>query len=103
MKQFLLFAGDNHDPKGGWDDFITDADSIDELKSLVSCSYDDAGKYDYVYFEINHPRWDCDSPSDQWLQIVDGNSKEVVFYDNTQNHKDKEYRFIGRKEPASTH
>lgn len=37
MKRFLLFAGDNYYPGGGWDDFISDHDALAEALA--------AGKY----------------------------------------------------------
>lgn len=102
MKRYLLFAGDDYYPSGGFEDFITDADSIEELQSLISYTCSDAGKYDYVYLQINHPAWKCSSPSDQWLHIVDIEEGRIVFEDSTRNQKDEHFRFIGYRRSEKT-
>lgn len=40
MKRFLIFAGENYYPSGGWADFITDADSFEDLQ----CRWEEATK-----------------------------------------------------------
>jgi hypothetical protein len=32
MKRYLLFAGQDYYPQGGWDDFVIDSDSVQSLK-----------------------------------------------------------------------
>ena len=32
MKHFLLFAGDRHYPGGGWHDFVSDYDTLEEAE-----------------------------------------------------------------------
>jgi menaquinone-dependent protoporphyrinogen IX oxidase len=46
MKRYLLFAGEDYYPRGGWSDFIGDFDTIDEAKNY---------KIEYI----------------DWIQIVD--------------------------------
>lgn len=36
MKQFLLFAGDTYYPVGGWRDFKSDHDTLDEARSAAA-------------------------------------------------------------------
>lgn len=35
MKRFLVFAGDDYYPTGGWDDFVGDCDTLAEATALV--------------------------------------------------------------------
>jgi hypothetical protein len=40
MKRFLLFAGDNYYPEGGWDDFINSFDTLEEVElNLGVCDW----------------------------------------------------------------
>ena len=55
MKQFLLFAGDQYYPNGGWGDFEGSFDSIDEAKVAEKAL-----------------------PGHDWFQVVDTASGEVV-------------------------
>jgi hypothetical protein len=56
MKRYLLFAGDEYYPTGGWGDFISDFDTLEEAKK-----------------DLLSGRFDKD-----WYQIVDTQNKEVV-------------------------
>jgi len=35
LRQFLLFAGANYYPAGGWDDYIDSFDSVEDAKAHV--------------------------------------------------------------------
>lgn len=54
MKRYLLFAGDNYYPSGGWGDFVDGFDSVEQAAlKLAERSYD-------------------------WFQIVDATTGEIV-------------------------
>lgn len=56
MKQFLVFAGSNFYPNGGWSDYKGDFDSIENaLRYLVK----------------SHSEW-------EWYQIVNSETKEII-------------------------
>ncbi len=57
MKRYLIFAGYNCFPTGGWTNFIVDSDSLEEAKDYIirSCAF-----YD-------------------WVHIVDTKHQEIVF------------------------
>lgn len=56
LKQYLLFAGDNYYPCGGWGDFVEDFDSeVEALKWLAQSKE----KYD-------------------WYHVVDTNIKQEI-------------------------
>ena len=46
MKQFLLFAGDDYYPAGGWDDFIA---SFDLQKEAEDFMYQCNTRYDWYH------------------------------------------------------
>lgn len=58
MKRFLLFAGDQYYPRGGWDDFIKDFDSLESAIEHVA--------------RRNVLRG--------WIHIVDTESKSIVWF-----------------------
>jgi hypothetical protein len=89
MKRYLLFAGDNYYPTGGWEDFICDGDSIEELQALRSWGKD---LYDWE-LKIDHARWLCESSSGQWLHIVDRDTAEIVLEESSYS-KDNEARIV---------
>lgn len=62
MKKFLVFAGYAYYPAGGWDDFVGDADSLEEAKTLAR---DTVSKY-----ETSKP----------WWHVADTEAKQVVLY-----------------------
>jgi hypothetical protein len=57
MKQYLVFAGSDYYPSGGWKDFKGSFDSIDEAKKFLNT--EELRSYD-------------------WWQIVDTTTQEVV-------------------------
>ena len=58
MKQFLVFAGLDYYPEGGWSDFIGAYDTLDEAKA-------------------NCP--EIDPFTIDWNQIVDLNTHKIVY------------------------
>jgi len=74
MPRFLLFAGDDINPHGGWDDYITSGETIDELESLLTWNKTKLG----WQLIVNHERWDTDSITGHWYHIVDMESMDVV-------------------------
>jgi|GEM_PF-6016663 hypothetical protein len=74
MHRYLLFAGDEYHPNGGWDDFITSRPTIAELKALCKWSKTAAGWQLYVA----HKDWQTDSFSGHWFHIVDRDTMEVI-------------------------
>jgi hypothetical protein len=83
MKKYLLFAGDEYYAAGGWKDFICDAETIDELRVL--CAWE---KYEFDWeLKIDHPKWDRDSPSGQWLHIVDRDTGNIVFAEDSETKR----------------
>jgi len=67
MKQYLLFAGDNYYPAGGWDDFI---DSFDEPEDAVI-----AGEVKETHYGITHKKYD-------WYHIIDSKTGKPFTYDD---------------------
>lgn len=86
MKKYLLFAGDDHYPSGGWEDFICDGNTIEELRAL--CAWVKGG-FDYE-LKIDHEDWDRDSPSGQWLHIVDRDTGDIVFAECSDEKRNKD-------------
>lgn len=39
MKRFLVFAGNNYYPGGGWSDFVSAHDTVDEARGAVTAEY----------------------------------------------------------------
>lgn len=89
MHRYLLFAGDEYYPHGGWDDFITDRPTIEELKALCAWTKSDWG----WILNVKHKDWQTDSYSGHWLHIVDRDTLEVVFqetsYKKTMDEREK--------------
>ncbi len=54
MKKYLLFSGDMYYPCGGWDDFQGEYDTIEEAKEIA------------------------EKQGDEWWQIVDLATREVI-------------------------
>lgn len=63
MKKYLLFAGDQYYPRGGWDDFVMDSDDLEELQKEGS----KRGEWKY-----------CTTSIYEWYQIVDRDTKKVI-------------------------
>jgi len=63
MKRYLLFAGSNYYPAGGWDDFWAASDDIEELKR-----------------QAENGGWLPD-----WAHIVDLETREVICRDITES------------------
>lgn len=59
MKRYLFFAGGTYYALGGWDDFIGDYDSQDEIEEIVKIGTEKG----YIY---------------DWYHIVDLETKEIV-------------------------
>lgn len=67
MKRFLVFSGDNYYPQGGFDDFRSDHDTIEEAKQAAESANGDwaqvadtqTGEYStYTYdYRIKEKRW----------------------------------------------
>lgn len=74
MPRYLLFAGDDYQPHGGWDDYITGADSMGELESLLTWNKTKLG----WQLVVRHERWDTNSLTGHWYHIVDMERMEVV-------------------------
>jgi hypothetical protein len=36
MKRYLLFAGENYYPKGGWEDFVKDFNTVEEALEYMA-------------------------------------------------------------------
>ena len=54
---FLVFAGEEYYPGGGWNDFQGTAESVDAARSVVEANTDS---------------------NDSWYHIVDGSSLKIV-------------------------
>lgn len=52
MKRYLVFAGYEYYPRGGWGDFVGSFDDLDEAKAC--------------------------SPETDWLEVVDRETSEVI-------------------------
>lgn len=48
MNQFVLFAGDNYYPGGGWQDFVDSYDTVEEAVAAGKPDEDDWGKWYHV-------------------------------------------------------
>jgi len=59
MKRYLLFAGDNYYPCGGWEDFIEDFDDLQKAR--------DRGAAEEVADGLG-----------RWWHVVDSETKSVV-------------------------
>ena len=56
MKKYLLFAGEDYYPEGGWNDFITDSDNIYSLVSDAKTLLKPSEKYvHYDWYHILSP------------------------------------------------
>jgi hypothetical protein len=79
MHRYLLFAGDEFHPHGGWDDFICDRHTAEELKALCTWTKSPFG----WILHVKHKNWKTDSFSGHWLHIVDRDTLEVVFQETS--------------------
>lgn len=79
MHRYLLFAGDDNDPNGGWDDFICDRPTIEECRALCEWTKTPLG---WKLF-VRHKRWQTDAVTGHWLHIVDSEVREVVFQETS--------------------
>lgn len=61
MKRYLLFIGDIYYPRGGWDDFCDQSDSLEELQD-----HPKTHKGDYGY---------------SWAHIIDTITNRMYLYD----------------------
>ena len=52
MKNYMVFFGLNYYPRGGMDDFIGDADTIEEAREILCKAYEDSPKIDQQWGEI---------------------------------------------------
>ena len=52
MKRYLLFVFQTHYPRGGFHDFVIDADDINVLKNKIVQIMDESDNYFDGYFEI---------------------------------------------------
>lgn len=67
MKAFLLFVGEQYYPRGGWDDFHGDFDSVKEAVEFVSANP--------KFRSMPDDDWASDI---QWAQVVDLTTMKVV-------------------------
>jgi hypothetical protein len=75
MHRYLLFAGDEVNPNGGWDDYITSRPSIDECKALCIWT---KGVWGWS-LHIKHNDWQTDSIMGHWMHIVDSRTGDKVY------------------------
>lgn len=66
MKTYLVFAGDDFYPEGGWEDFVA---SFDDWPAALACAKEQAAK-DY-----------------QWAQVVDTKEPHVTFIHAGEVHE----------------
>lgn len=59
MKRYLLFAGDNYYPGGGWKDFVDDCDDKKEAELFIK-------------------HWSRKSLTGTWAHVVDSHSGKIV-------------------------
>lgn len=56
MRSFLLFAGYNYYPSGGFDDFVSDHHSLEEAKVAGEFTLDHGTGCDWAHIvDISHP------------------------------------------------
>lgn len=67
MKRYLLFAGDRFYPYGGWKDFISSYDTIDEAKAALD---DPLTRHSYGGYPLGTYDW--------WHVIDNTTGKEVA-------------------------
>ncbi len=69
MKRFLVFAGSNYYPKGGWDDFRGAHDTLEEAKTAI---------LDSLVSPMSNPKY---APTHDWCHIIDVQLQQrVVFW-----------------------
>lgn len=73
MKRFLLFGSDNYYPSGGWNDFILDSDTVEEIHSMITIK---KSKTLNSLFSLDNV--DFKNFSFEWYQIMDCESMEIV-------------------------
>ena len=62
MKRFLLFAGDEYEPMGGWGDFVNDFSLLEDA--------------------ISQSKIELKKIFNDWVHVVDTQTKEVVYNDS---------------------
>lgn len=67
MKNFAVFAGDSHEPQGGWNDFVGDADTCSD-----------------AIFDVVLPK--C--MSRDWWHVVDLKTGKVFHFSGGKMHPD---------------
>jgi hypothetical protein len=62
MKRYLIFAGSNYYPSGGWDDFRGSTDTLDEATSIAK-----GGRHDWWHVVDTHTETEVASDADDTL------------------------------------
>lgn len=52
MKRYLVFAGSRYYPAGGWGDFISDFDSMQEAMAFIEPKYSPDYESEYDWYHI---------------------------------------------------
>jgi hypothetical protein len=90
MHRYLLFAGDEYHPNGGWDDYITSRPTEQECKELCQWTKSVLG---YV-LHVKHKDWQTDALYGHWVHIVDSRTGEVIYqmtsFKMKQDERDKQ-------------
>lgn len=74
MKKFLVFAGNTYYPNGGAEDFLFDADTVEEIKAMFVWMRDSTNS---TFLSISG--FDKDY---EWVQIVERDTMKIVFQDD---------------------
>lgn len=86
MHRYLLFAGDEYHPNGGWDDYYTSRPTIDECIALCKWTKIAIG----YTLSVDHPDWQTDSFYGHWMHVVDARTGEIVYHMTSFKMKDNE-------------
>ena len=69
MKKYIVFAGNDYYPRGGWNDFLFSVDNLEDLEDILG--YEKNSIETFYLNRINNCAYD-------WLQVVDYSTGEII-------------------------
>ena len=81
MKRYLLFGGDDYYARGGFHDFITSSDDLEELELLAVCLDNISWQHESGY---------GDYLTIKWYHIFDSKDKKIVSADGYAHGANKD-------------
>jgi hypothetical protein len=75
IKRFLLFAGQQYYPVGGWDDFVSSFETIEEAKKYPIAEIDDWVQIVNLQTGTNYER--SNYAHSEWIEYTEESKKDT--------------------------